>query len=126
MKPKSGIYFLFLKKELVYIGKTENFPNRLKTHNKVFDRVRFIECDPSVLLHYERRLISYFKPSQNINSKDTSLKNMIPVSSALFDDIRTLAEHEQRMFTRQIEYMILTYIRSKKAEPKYGRLLKSA
>lgn len=106
-----GIYFLFQRKELVYIGKTKRFPTRVKQHKKDFDRMRFIPCLEEMLGHYEERLIRFFKPKLNLNSKNIAPKKMMPVSDYLMDDIRNLALLEKRMFTRQIEYMLLTYIK---------------
>lgn len=63
---KTGIYFLLKGKKLVYIGETMDFPNRVSQHkDKVFDNVRFIECESPASYFYEQRLIKYFKPKYN-------------------------------------------------------------
>lgn len=126
MTDQCGIYFLFKRKELIYIGRTTHFPARVKTHKKDFDRIRFIPCSKDLLGHYEQRLIRYFKPELNINSKILTSKSLIPVSVHLMEDIRSLSQLENRMFTRQIEYMLLTYIRERKKEKKFSKVLKSA
>lgn len=63
---KTGVYFLFKKRELVYIGKTEQWPVRLNGHRDLdFTSARLIECSPDILAKTERRLISYFNPRMN-------------------------------------------------------------
>lgn len=63
----TGIYFLFYKKKLVYIGQTTKWPTRILNHNVIkFDSVRFIECSISKLDEYELRAIKRFKPKFNV------------------------------------------------------------
>lgn len=57
----TGIYFLFRKGRLIYIGQTTNLHSRLSSHvQKKYDYVRFIECDESQLNEYETRWINRF------------------------------------------------------------------
>jgi len=64
---KSGIYFLINRKTIVYIGQTKRYPFRFNLFNSsfCFDRMRFIECDKSDLLKYEKRWIVKFNPKYN-------------------------------------------------------------
>jgi len=61
----SGVYFLFQAEKLVYIGQSKNVEHRLATHNIDYDSYRVIPCSIPNLLHYEKRLIKYFKPRLN-------------------------------------------------------------
>lgn len=61
------LYFIFIKKELVYIGATKNIFKRMQFHlcYASFDNLRVIECDLVKLKEYEKRLIQFFKPICN-------------------------------------------------------------
>lgn len=61
-----GIYFLLKGDVVVYVGQSMNVEKRVTAHrDKDFDSFRVIPCEPSKLLHYEKRLIKYFKPMYN-------------------------------------------------------------
>lgn len=63
----TGVYFLFYKKKLVYIGKTECWPVRLHQHGQMkFDDARLLECPASKVTEYEARLIRILRPKFNI------------------------------------------------------------
>lgn len=67
---RCGIYFCLWKGEVIYIGKTTNFVQRLVEHkciglNMDYDKARLIECDESKLDYYEKRWINKFKPREN-------------------------------------------------------------
>lgn len=66
---KQGIYFLYLDEELIYIGKTINLDNRLKSHSKigrVFNMYSFIEVEnKSDMAILELSYIDRYKPCQN-------------------------------------------------------------
>jgi hypothetical protein len=63
----TGIYFLIKDSRIVYIGQSTNIEKRVISHkyDKDFDSYRTILCDSQMLLHYEKRLIKYFKPILN-------------------------------------------------------------
>ena len=65
----SGIYFLYLDDELIYIGQSINIGNRIvghhKSKNKVFNKVFFIRVDEPSLDEVEIDLIRHFKPKCN-------------------------------------------------------------
>ena len=62
----TGIYFLLDGNEVVYVGQTKDFVNRIKSHsNKKYTSYRFIECEAKHLLEYEGRWIRKFKPKFN-------------------------------------------------------------
>lgn len=57
----TGIYFLFKKGKLIYIGQSTNLSSRISQHIlKEYDFVRFIQCDEKNLTHYEYRWIDRF------------------------------------------------------------------
>lgn len=60
-----GIYFLYKRKKLVYIGQTINLLSRLYSHEIDFDAIRFIPCRQFDLEKYEVRWIKKFKPKNN-------------------------------------------------------------
>lgn len=65
----TGVYFLFLKKKVVYIGATKCWPNRLAAHRSiVFDSAKILECSEDNLYQYEGRLIAIFGPKQNVRN----------------------------------------------------------
>jgi hypothetical protein len=61
------VYFLFLKKQLIYIGQTVDFRKRMSGHEYQYlhDSVRWIECPKDKLEHYEKRLIKILQPLAN-------------------------------------------------------------
>lgn len=79
---KSHLYFLFFRKELIYIGQSKNVLKRIYGHlvYHKFTGVRIIECSPDKLSHYEARLIRYFRPkcnrANNPRYKFTSAPNL--------------------------------------------------
>lgn len=65
-RKRSGIYFLFKGKRLIYIGQSINVHLRIYEHLRVdYTSVRIIDCDPEKLIEYEKRLIAYFNPLCN-------------------------------------------------------------
>lgn len=65
----SGIYFLYMRDELVYIGQSKYVGLRVSTHfmegNKIFDKAYFMRVDINSLLEVEADLITKFKPKYN-------------------------------------------------------------
>jgi site-specific recombinase XerC len=76
---QGGVYFLFYKSELVYIGKAICLSDRLYTHyhsDKVFDEISFIKGIPDYFLEdVEMFYIHKYKPSLNLK--------YLPVSEVL-------------------------------------------
>lgn len=68
-EPVTGIYFLFLGHELVYIGQSTNVFARVATHyldpKKEFDCWNFVPVARPLLDREERRLIRRHKPRLN-------------------------------------------------------------
>lgn len=62
-----GIYFLYLRNKLIYIGQSTNIRSRLKSHlnSKLFTRVETFLCHSSELNHYEKKFIEEMKPTLN-------------------------------------------------------------
>lgn len=66
---QSGIYFLHLKDEVVYVGQAVNMRSRLAQHiaegAKYFDAVAFKPCPTKKLNQWERYYIEQFCPKYN-------------------------------------------------------------
>ncbi len=64
-----GVYFLFIHRELVYVGQSTNIRNRIATHrqdNRIdFDSVFFIEVDEDKLIQVEKGYIIRYDPKYN-------------------------------------------------------------
>jgi hypothetical protein len=81
---KTGIYFLSRAGKVIYIGQTTRFPQRIVFHNQQcmpYDCVRLIQCDASVLDHYEQRWIRRFKPELNVRHKPVEKPKRIKVKA---------------------------------------------
>lgn len=77
----TGVYFLFYKKKLVYIGKTEMWPIRITQHASLkFDDARILECPKGKITEYEARLISIFKPKNNIACTPRAMHSRLTAS----------------------------------------------
>lgn len=74
-----GVYVLYHKDEIVYIGKASHLPSRIHTHysgNKIrFDRVMVRYCAVSEIDGLEARLIRKYKPKHN--AKDLGYTDMV-------------------------------------------------
>jgi len=66
-KPRTGIYFLFEKGELAYIGKAIDIHRRVfqHSHYRVFDKVFYIPVENDIEI-IETQFIKHFKPRLNI------------------------------------------------------------
>jgi hypothetical protein len=66
----SGVYFLCLKNEVVYVGQSTAIPSRIKQHSdKQYDRVFFLRVPSSQLLEVENRFIKALNPKLNRTRK---------------------------------------------------------
>jgi len=69
----SGVYFLYLKGELRYIGSSKNIHFRIYQHtdNSKFewDEFKYVKCNVSKMRELERRFIDHFDPPYNIMKK---------------------------------------------------------
>jgi hypothetical protein len=63
-----GVYFLFYKKELVYIGQSVDIEKRIQEHtqNKVFDEYSYKRVCERDLNKVEKACIEYYNPKLNI------------------------------------------------------------
>ena len=68
-----AVYFLFHKRELVYIGKSSNLKARLAGHNVIFDLYSYIQCEKLRLNDIEKSYIKEYKP--NGNKTHTGIKD---------------------------------------------------
>lgn len=67
----TGIYFMCLKNEVVYVGQSTSVPGRLKQHgdSKEYDRVYFVRVASEQLNEVENRFIKALNPKYNRQSK---------------------------------------------------------
>lgn len=76
-----GIYFLYRQGELVYIGKSYDVPMRVWTHRKAplfeWDDVKYFKYSGNDISRLEARLISYYKPVENLKIKGVPAKTRI-------------------------------------------------
>ncbi len=92
----SGVYFLFDREELIYIGSSIDCPNRIREHrkDKEFDSYYIIKTLPEDRLEIEADYIQKFKPPLN---------KKIPIKVSL---------EEIKVFKRELSYSINTNIKS--------------
>jgi len=71
-RPVSGIYFLILGEQIVYVGQSINILQRVGMHaaTKEFDRYYYFECAQEHLDSLEAYCIHKFCPTQNISRPD--------------------------------------------------------
>lgn len=77
---KVGIYVLYYKNRIVYIGQSTNIHRRLIQHlksNKLFDKYNYIEIEVDQLDDIEEALIRKYKPIHNTTHNDTIKKDKI-------------------------------------------------
>lgn len=63
-----GVYFLFLRKRLVYVGRSNDPPTRIASHRsngRAFDYSLFTRCHAKDVGWVERSMIEALKPPQN-------------------------------------------------------------
>jgi len=83
----SGVYFLCLRDDIVYVGKSVNLSSRISGGHteKAYNRVYFIPCKESELFDIERFFIAVLRPTLNKFGKDdtTYAAGRLYLSSAL-------------------------------------------
>ena len=93
----TGVYFLYKKDEVVYVGQSVDIERRITEHpDKKFDSFKYIECNVDELDSLEERCIKEIKPKYN--------KAYLVKTNRLFNDfttfsIRLLPEDIQRVRT---------------------------
>ena len=66
----SGVYFLCLKNEVVYVGQSVAIPSRVKQHgDKEYDRIFFLRVPINQLTEVETRFITALNPIFNRTKK---------------------------------------------------------
>lgn len=73
-----GIYFLLLRGEVIYIGKTTTLFVRMAAHDKgqiEFDTIWFMPLDPVDIDDYECEFIARYQPRENINLTKKPVRN---------------------------------------------------
>lgn len=88
-----GIYFLWRKDKIVYIGQSTNIHARIAQHRKegrkTFDKITYVECAKEELGETERRFIKKHKPFYNVSqNEETQLKPSEIKVAASFDLFR--------------------------------------
>lgn len=89
-----GVYFLFYKNEIIYIGKSINIYKRIYAHKMkgvCFDSFSFLKIEIEHLLTMEREYIKKYKPKNNVHftGKTKSNKannNLITITVQLEDE----------------------------------------
>ena len=71
-----GIYFLFEKGKIVYVGQSKSVINRLNNHPVKYDRFSIIECDEKKLIPLKRLYIAKFKPKYNLKTTENLQKTV--------------------------------------------------
>jgi len=65
---RSGVYFLILRNDIVYVGQSKDWLSRLSRHMRNgarFDAFNVIPCEPEGLDELEERCIAAFMPHRN-------------------------------------------------------------
>jgi len=90
MKDKFYVYFLLLRKKVVYIGFSKDVHVRHSGHKKKkHDSVRFIQCESKdKALEYEKRWIKKFKPIYNVNGTDNERRRGSSIRSTTIHQVR--------------------------------------
>jgi len=82
----SGVYFLILNSEIIYIGQSVNMYSRAASHyDKEFDSVVYMPCPKEDLNIMESIYIHEFKPAQN--GKYKYIGWMSPVKTAKLNEL---------------------------------------
>lgn len=72
---RTGVYFLFKDKNLVYVGKTTKGIKRIFQHDdKEFDGYYFVDVPPDELSYTEKELILKYKPRYNLSIPGERIK----------------------------------------------------
>ena len=91
---ESGVYLLFNKGEVVYIGESGSLYSRIGTHrkNKLFDSFRVLSCKQSRRRYWEKVLIKKFLPRYNKKHTPKVSSEELKTSEVSYFDWRTSAE----------------------------------
>lgn len=112
IKPQCGIYFLYLKDKLQYIGKSKNITVRVYNHANItktslvpakeFDRIAFIYCECDKLSDLEAKLIKKYTPPLNISGNPINEKEYRNKMSKKMVGVAKLRQ-EAQAFVRERE-----------------------
>ena len=82
---RPGIYFLWLRNKLRYIGQSKNVFARVQTHSQMygmkFDSWSFVDVEEDLILDAEEFLIAKFKPPLNVKGVDKALQMKLSLES---------------------------------------------
>ena len=82
---KHGVYILFMKNVVVYVGESINPYARVCTHiksEKKFDSFRILYCKESRKRHWEKKLIESYIPKYNKTHKIRPTRKVINLNTA--------------------------------------------
>jgi hypothetical protein len=78
---RSGVYFLKLRGEIVYVGQSVNMFVRVNSHlDKEFDEVLFFACEPHELNRWEGFFIRFLRPRLNGGCSSEEANASAPIS----------------------------------------------
>lgn len=108
-----GIYFLLNRRgNVIYIGQTTNFENRIKNHHIKKTRYRsyrFIPCAKEKLRHYETRWLNVFRPRLNKQIPCLGERVTLFFPTPVIRALRQRAEAEMRRQDKQIIHEVTAY-----------------
>jgi excisionase family DNA binding protein len=73
---RSGIYFLIMAGEIVYVGQSVNILSRIAAHvqEKTFDSWHWVSCPPQSLDYWERKYLDELMPPLNADRATVQLR----------------------------------------------------
>jgi hypothetical protein len=78
---RSGVYFLKLRGEIVYVGQSVNMFVRVNSHlGKEFDEVLFFACEPHEMNRWEGFFIRFLRPRLNGGCSSEEANASAPIS----------------------------------------------
>jgi hypothetical protein len=94
---KCGVYILFYKHVVVYVGQSLNVLSRLSEHvnsYKIFDGYDYIVCTPDIVLELEKTLIKKYTPKYNTTHNTTPTRIVNRFRNKIYYDIRSISTVE--------------------------------
>lgn len=107
----TGVYFLYYKKQLQYIGQSTNIWRRVEQHTgKIpYDVVSVVMCDTESLSDLERQCIWQYKPLLNVRlNKGCSMNDRMIMSVEVDEQFKTFL----RSKAKQNKKTVSAYIRA--------------
>ena len=103
--PSTFVYFLLQGEEVVYVGQTTQGYSRILQHkDKIFDKVRYIECTKDDLDTLESEYILKYSPLYN---KTVNTKHYISAQTAVHMINKEFFSNSSRFINRRWLFKIL-------------------